>query len=102
MRVDILTREYPPHVYGGAGVPVEELAHVLREALDVRVRCFDGRGDEPGVTGYGALGGGVGDAALDVLAHNLPMARDCAGADIVHSHTWYANMAGHLAARLHG
>ncbi len=102
MRVDILTREYPPHVYGGAGVHVEELAHVLRESLDVRVRCFDGPRDEPGVTGYGALGGGVGDAALDVLAHNLPMAHDCAGADIVHSHTWYANMAGHLAARLHG
>jgi starch synthase len=102
MRVDLLTREYPPHVYGGAGVHVEELARVLRSHMDVRVRCFDGPRDEPGVTGYGALGGGVGDASLDVLAHNLPMAHDCAGADLVHSHTWYANMAGHLAARLHG
>jgi len=54
------------------------------------------------VTGYVALGGGVGDPSLDVLAHNLPMANDCAGADLVHSHTWYANMAGHLAATLHG
>ncbi|WP_062464824.1 glycogen synthase [Demequina soli] len=102
MRVDILTREYPPHIYGGAGVHVTELAAVLREHVDVRVRAFDGPRDEPGVTGYDALGGGVGDASLDVLAHNLPMAKDCGGADLVHSHTWYANMAGHLAARLHG
>ena len=70
--------------------------------LDVRVRAFDGPRDEPGVTGYEALGGGVGDASLDVLAHNLPMARDCVGADLVHSHTWYANMAGHLAKTLYG
>ena len=102
MRVDILTREYPPHVYGGAGVHVNELAAVLRAHADVRVRAFDGPRDEPGVTGYTALGGGVGDASLDVLAHNLPMAKDCAGTDLVHSHTWYANMAGHLAKTLHG
>jgi len=102
MRVDILSREYPPHVYGGAGVHVSELARVLRERVDVRVRCFDGPRDEEGVTGYTALGGGVGDASLDVLAHNLPMAKDCEGADLVHSHTWYANMAGHLAKKLHG
>jgi len=102
MRVDLLTREYPPHIYGGAGVHVTELAAVLRQHVDVRVRAFDGPRDEPGVTGYEALGGGVGDASLDVLAHNLPMARDCAGADLVHSHTWYANMAGHLAKTLHG
>ncbi len=102
MRVDILTREYPPHIYGGAGVHVLELSKVLRDHLDVRVRTFDGARDEPGVTGYTALGGGVGDASLDVLAHNLPMARDCEGADLVHSHTWSANMAGHLAKTLHG
>lgn len=102
MRVDLLTREYPPHIYGGAGVHVTELAAVLRHHVDVRVRAFDGPRDEAGVTGYEALGGGVGDASLDVIAHNLPMARDCAGADLVHSHTWYANMAGHLAKTLHG
>jgi len=81
---------------------VTELAAVLREHIDVQVRAFDGPRSEPGVTGYAALGGGVGDASLDVLAHNLPMARDCEGADLVHSHTWYANMAGHLAKTLHG
>ena len=102
MRVDLLTREYPPHIYGGAGVHVTELASVLREHVDVRVRAFDGPRDEQGVTGYDALGGGVGEASLDVLAHNLPMARDCVGADLVHSHTWYANMAGHLAKTLYG
>jgi len=101
MRTDILTREYPPHIYGGAGVHVTELAAVLREHIDVEVRAFDGPRDELHVTGYSALGGGVGDASLDVLAHNLPMAQDCKGADLVHSHTWYANMAGHLAATLH-
>lgn len=102
MRVDILTREYPPHIYGGAGVHVNELAKVLRERMDVEVRAFDGPRDDAGVTGYLALGGGVGDASLDVIAHNLPMARDCVGADLVHSHTWYANLAGHLAKSLHG
>ncbi len=102
MRVDILTREYPPFVYGGAGVHVNELAAVLRNRVDVQVRAFDGPRDDAGVTGYTALGGGVGDASLDVLAHNLPMAKDCHGADLVHSHTWYANMAGHLAKTLHG
>ncbi|MBC7297604.1 MAG: glycogen synthase, partial [Demequina sp.] len=54
MRIDILSREYPPHVYGGAGVHVNELARVLREHLDVRVRAFDGPREEDGVTGYTA------------------------------------------------
>lgn len=102
MRVDILTREYPPHIYGGAGVHVTELAAVLRHHADVEVRCFDGARDAPGVTGYEAADPLVSDAALKVLATNLPMAQDCAGADLVHSHTWYANMAGHLASQLHG
>jgi starch synthase len=101
VRVDILSREYPPHVYGGAGVHVSELARVLRPRLDVRVRCFDGPRNEPGVEGY-VLGTSTGDASLDVLALGIPMARDCGGADIVHSHTWYGNMAGHLASLLHG
>lgn len=102
MRVDILTREYPPHIYGGAGVHVTELAAVLRRHIDVQVRAFDGPRGEDGVTGYTALGGGVGEPALDVLAHNLSMANDCGGAELVHSHTWYANMAGHLAKTLYG
>lgn len=109
MRVDILTREYPPHVYGGAGVHVAELAAVLRERLDVRVRCFDGPrvpgepGGEGGVTGYAELADLAGvNPALRTFGVDLAMAGDVAGADLVHSHTWYANLGGHLASLLHG
>ncbi|MFD6142184.1 glycogen synthase [Promicromonospora sp. NPDC060271] len=107
LRVDLLTREFPPHVYGGAGVHVAELAAVLAQHADVRVRCFDGPRDAAteasGVTGYvtpKALAGA--NAALATLGTDLVMADDVAGADLVHSHTWYANMAGHLGGLLHG
>jgi starch synthase len=107
LRVDLLTREYPPHVYGGAGVHVAELSAVLRPHADVRVRCFDGprEGDDvaPGVTGYAVPGELAGaNPALSTLGVDLQMADDVAGADLVHSHTWYANMAGHLGGLLHG
>jgi len=105
--VDLLTREFPPHVYGGAGVHVAELAAVLAQHADVRVRCFDGPRDAAaeaaGVTGYEtptALAGA--NAALATLGTDLVMADDVVGADLVHSHTWYANMAGHLGGLLHG
>src|SRR5690606_5645294 len=103
VRVDLLTREYPPHVYGGAGVHVAELSAVLRRHVDVRVRCFDGPRGEEGVTGYsvpGVLSGA--NAALGTFGVDLQMADDVAGADLVHSHTWYANLGGHLAGLLHG
>jgi alpha-maltose-1-phosphate synthase len=109
MRVDLLTKEYPPKVYGGAGVHVEELVRALRarqgaEALDVRVHCFGGPREEPGTTGYADPPPGLehANAALQTLGVDLPMADGCAGADLVHSHTWYAGMAGHLAGLLHG
>lgn len=103
MRVDLLTREYPPHVYGGAGVHVTELAKVLRTAVDVRVRCFDGARDEPGVTGYDVPAGLAGsNPALRTFGVDLLMAADTEGTDLVHSHTWYANLAGHVASLLHG
>src|SRR5665811_1503383 len=103
VRVDLLTREYPPHVYGGAGVHVTELAAVLRRHVDVRVRCFDGPRDDVGVTGYD-IPAGLADqnAALRTLGVDLLMAGDTVGADVVHSHTWYANLAGHVGALLHG
>ena len=103
MRVDLLTREYPPHVYGGAGVHVTELARVLRAHADVRVRCFEGprEGAEEGVTGYSEPVGLSGaNAALRTLGVDLEIAADVAGADVLHSHTWYANMAGHLGGLL--
>lgn len=103
LRVDLLTREYPPEVYGGAGVHVEYLARDLRPLADVRVHCFGGQRDEPGVTSYAdppELAGA--NAALRTMGVDLAMAAGCAGADVVHSHTWYANLAGHVAKMLHG
>jgi len=103
MRVDLLTREYPPKVYGGAGVHVTELARVLAAHVDVRVRCFDGpRDGVDGVTGYSDPAElSEANSALRTLGVDLEMAADTAGADVLHSHTWYANMAGHLGGLLH-
>jgi len=105
MRVDLLTREYPPEIYGGAGVHVAELTRALRAqpSLEVLVRCFGSPRDERGVTAYG-VPPGLADAngALQTMGVDLEMARDAAGADLVHSHTWYANFAGHVAKMLHG
>ncbi|NES31019.1 glycogen synthase [Micromonospora terminaliae] len=103
LRVDLLTREYPPEVYGGAGVHVEYLARELRRLADVRVHCFGGPRDEPGVTAYAepaALAGA--NPALRTMGVDLEMAAGTAGTDVVHSHTWYANLAGHTAKLLHG
>ncbi|MFC0674311.1 glycogen synthase [Brachybacterium hainanense] len=103
MRVDLLTKEYPPEIYGGAGVHVAELTRVLRPLIDVQVRCFGADRDEEGATAYRAPAELAGaNSALATLGTDLPMAADCAGADLVHSHTWYANFAGHIASLLHG
>ena len=105
MRVDILSKEYPPAVYGGAGVHVAELTRALRERgdTDVRVRCFGDPRDEGGTTGYADPPGLAGaNPALTTMGVDLAMAADCGGADLVHSHTWYANFAGHTASLLHG
>ncbi|MEU8197743.1 glycogen synthase [Microbispora amethystogenes] len=103
MRVDLLSREYPPEVYGGAGVHVEYLARELRRLADVRVRCFGAPREEPGVRAYEVPGGLSGaNAALQVLGVDVEMAAGCEGADVVHSHTWYANFAGHVAKMLYG
>jgi alpha-maltose-1-phosphate synthase len=107
LRVDLLTREYPPNVYGGAGVHVEYLARELRALADVRVHCFGAPRtppyDEPGVVGYAEPPGLAGaNPALRTMGVDLEMAAGCAGTDIVHSHTWYANLAGHVAKLLHG
>ena len=103
MRVDVLSREYPPDVYGGAGVHVEELVGELRRLDDVRVRCFGAPREEPNVSAYRVPGGlETANAALQVMGVDLEMAAACAGTDVVHSHTWYANLAGHVAKLLHG
>ncbi|MEV6597903.1 glycogen synthase [Actinoplanes sp. NPDC051346] len=103
LRVDLFTREYPPEVYGGAGVHVEYLARDLRPLTDVRVHCFGGARDEPGVTAYPDPVGLAGaNAALRTMGVDLEMAAGAEGTDIVHSHTWYANLAGHTAKLLYG
>ncbi len=103
MRVDLLTREYPPEVYGGAGVHVGELVRALRDKAEVIVRCFGDLRAEPNVFPYLVPAELVSsNPAVAALAVDLQMAQDCAGAAIVHSHTWYTNGAGRLAQLLHG
>lgn len=103
MRVDIITKEYPPEIYGGAGVHVAELVAALRGRIDVQVRAFGSERAEPGTAAYRAPGALAGaNPALQTLGTDLVMVGDVAGADLVHSHTWYANFAGHLASQLHG
>ncbi|MGX5680475.1 glycogen synthase [Schumannella luteola] len=103
MRVDLITREYPPEVYGGAGVHVAELVRALRGDLDVVVRCFGMPREEAGVYSYLVPSDLAGaNPALATLGVDLQIAQDVSGADLVHSHTWYANAAGHLASMLHG
>jgi starch synthase len=105
VRVDILSKEYPPNVYGGAGVHVAELVLALRARgdVDARVRAFGEPQQEHGTTGYRELPQlAEANAALQTMGVDLTMAADCIGADVVHSHTWYANFAGHVASLLGG
>jgi starch synthase len=102
VRVDVITKEYPPNVYGGAGVHVVELVKALRESIDVRVRALGDVDDESGTTGYPELPAlASANPTLRTLGSDLLAAQDVAGADVVHSHTWYANAAGQLAQMLH-
>ncbi|MGW5055054.1 glycogen synthase [Actinokineospora sp. NPDC004072] len=100
MRIGLLTREYPPEVYGGAGVHVGFLVPRLRELVDVDVHCFGAPRED--AVAHNPLGLQDANAALRTLSADLSMAAATAGVDVVHSHTWYANLAGHLAALLHG
>jgi starch synthase len=109
MKVALLSREYPPDVYGGAGVHVEYLARELAALEDVTVHKWgrDGEGDgSPRVFGHDAweaLGGSAPHlAALRTISIDLTMAAGVEGAEVVHSHTWYANFGGHLAKLLYG
>lgn len=110
MRVALLTREYPPDVYGGAGVHVEYLARELAHLSTVDVHCFGadrpGPGASPTVYAYQPWDRLAGTAphlgALRAMSVNLLMAAAVEGADVVHSHTWYANFGGQLARSLYG
>ena len=106
MRVALLTREYPPEVYGGAGVHVEYLSRELREQVDLSVHCWGADRDDPAVHAHrpwDALGGEAPHlAALQAMSIDLLMAAGVEGADVAHSHTWYAQFAGHLAKLMYG
>ncbi len=98
-----MTREYPPEVYGGAGVHVAELVTALRAHLEVRVHAFGRPRTEEGVFSYGVPAELTSaNPAITTLGVDLQMAQAAEGTDLVHSHTWYANGAGHLAKLLHG
>ncbi len=107
MRIDIVTKEFPPEIYGGAGVHVAELSRVLAAKAEVHVHAFgqNREADYHGaaVTSYQDLPElSEANAAVRTLGVDLQVVPAIAGADVVHSHTWYANMAGHLASLLHG
>ncbi len=110
-KVALFTNEYPPHVYGGAGVHVEYLSRELATLVPVEVRCFGDQDiDQPNlrVRGYGPWSQATQDTdarfkgALDAFERNLSMAKDTLDADVVHCHTWYADMAGFIAKKLWG
>jgi len=102
MRVDFVTKEYPPNIYGGAGVHVQELVRFLRKQMEVRVHAFGSPRAESFTYGY-ETPASLKDAnsSIQTLAVNLEMISQLEGADLVHSHTWYANFAGHLASELY-
>jgi len=111
VRVAMLTREYPPEVYGGAGVHVEYLARDLAYLVDLEVHCFgqprpEPPGGKPRLTAYPSWDALAGPArhlsALRTLSTDLVIAAGVEGAELVHSHTWYANLAGHMAKLLYG
>lgn len=110
MRVGLFTREYPPHVYGGAGVHVDYLSRELAKKVEVEVHCWgdqrieDGklhvRGDQP----WSEISNGTQEkfkGALEAFSLNLTQIKALTGIDIVHTHTWYVSMAGFLAKKLY-
>ena len=107
MKIALLSREYPPEVYGGAGVHVEYLARELAPLVDLAVHCFGAERSLPNVAGtykpWALLDGEAPElAALRTLSVDLLMAKAVQGTELVHTHTWYANFAGHLAKLMYG
>ncbi|WP_037076579.1 glycogen synthase [Pseudonocardia spinosispora] len=101
MKIGLLTREYPPNVYGGAGVHVDFLARELRPLVDLTVQCWgETREGAHGHSPSSAMAGA--NPALATLSIDLSMTAAVADRELVHSHTWYANMAGYLAKLLYG
>ena len=103
IRVGLVTKEWPPHVYGGAGVHVFQLANALRKRPEISldVHCFgEMRSDAIGYPTPADFA--HSNPAIAAVATDLAIAEALAGIDVVHTHTWYANMAGHIASLIHG
>ncbi|MDR3128188.1 MAG: glycogen synthase [Bifidobacteriaceae bacterium] len=100
MKIDIISREYPPFIYGGAGVHVDELSKALdiMPDIDVNIRCFDGKRDKAGVFGYEPHSDNL-EGVFSTLDVDIQIANQIKETDIIHSHTWYANLAGFLASK---
>ena len=101
LRVGILTKEWAPEVYGGAGVHVGELARALRPLAEVTVHCFGP--PRPDASAHPVPAGfEAANPALQTLAVDLEMVRSLGPQDVLHSHTWYANLAGQVGGLLTG
>ncbi|HET7105021.1 MAG TPA: glycogen synthase [Terracidiphilus sp.] len=111
MRVGLFTREYPPQVYGGAGVHVDYLSRELAKEIEVEVHCWGPQnltagnlrvlGQEP----WSEISNGTEGkfkGALEALSLNLTQVKALKNIDVVHTHTWYVSMAGYLAKKLYG
>jgi len=99
LKVGIVTKEWPPAIYGGAGVHVLQLTQALRTIKDVHVdvHCFGGKRDD--AFGYSTPAEfSTANPAVQAIATDLEIATHLSNVDLVHSHTWYANMAGHIAS----
>jgi alpha-maltose-1-phosphate synthase len=110
MRVALFTREYPPHVYGGAGVHVEYLSRELAKKIEVEVHCWgeqnsdDGNLHVRGAQPWQEISSGAEGkfkTALETVSLNLTQVKALAGVDVVHTHTWYASLAGFFAKKLY-
>lgn len=104
LKVGIVTKEWPPQVYGGAGVHVFQLTQALRciSGVQVDVHCFGGERND-GAFGYDVPSEfASANPALQAIATDLAIATNLENVQLVHSHTWYANMAGHTASLLYG
>jgi len=104
LKIGIVTKEWPPQVYGGAGVHVAQLTEALRSisGISVEVHCFGGERSD-GAFGYDTPQEfASANPALQAIATDLAIAENLSRVELVHSHTWYANMAGHTASLLYG
>ncbi len=103
-RIGIVTKEWPPAVYGGAGVHVVQLTQALRKVsgIEVDVHCFGGPRTD-GAFGYDTpIEFAQANPALQAIATDLLIAHNLGNVNVIHTHTWYANMAGHTASLLYG